>query len=237
MILFGQSYFKDWLPNLADKDAALALQGVRCVEFGELDQLKRNELETTKAFITRQIDKVRPPYGRRVVEIYRQCVFFGTTNKDTYLKDDTGNRRFKPVEVGELDFEALRRDRDQLWAEALWIYDHGLEATLDLEGDEARKAEESTHQKKMVLDESEFFVDAILSHVEGMKAGDKISGFNCDRFKVVQLWGSGGPLQRFPETERNMRFAIKALKVIGASNTRSKGYTWWKLPGGAPPKA
>lgn len=227
-ILFGQKYFTDWLPALSDKDAALGLQGIRCVEFGELDQLRRNELETTKAFVTRQVDKVRPPYGRRSLEISRQCVFFGTTNKEHYLKDDTGNRRFKPVEVGWLDFKALARDRDQLWAEALWIYENRLEATLELEG-EAREFANETQAEKMVEDESAFMVEAIRNFIKRIKAGSNITPFNFDRFKLVALFGEGAPLGKIQENGRNIQFAIKALKIIGAFKSRSKGYTWWKI--------
>jgi hypothetical protein len=227
-ILFGQKYFADWLPVLSDKDAALGLQGIRCVEFGELDQLRRNELETTKAFVTRQVDKVRPPYGRRSLEIARQCVFFGTTNQDYYLKDDTGNRRFKPIEVGELDFSALARDREQLWAEALWIYDNRLETSLDLEGDARRYVDEYQSQK-IVENESAFMVEAIRAYIRKMKNDETLTLFKFERFKLVTLFGEGAPLQKFQENSRNIHFAAKALKVIGAQKTHSKGYTWWKI--------
>lgn len=232
-ILFGQKYFTDWLPALSDKDAALGLQGIRCVEFGELDQLRRNELETTKAFVTRQVDKVRPPYGRRSLEISRQCVFFGTTNKENYLKDDTGNRRFKPIEVGWLDFKALARDRDQLWAEALFIYENRLEPTLELE-DEAKWFANKTQAEKMVEDESIIMVDAFERHQKRIENNTAITSFDYSKFKMAELFAEGGPLEKFQGHSRNIQFAAKALKIIGAKKIHTElgnRWKWTKLKG------
>jgi len=225
-ILFGQKWFSDWLPSLQDKDAALGLQGNRCVEFGELDQLRRNELETIKAFVTRQVDKVRPPYGKRTVESYRQTVFFGTTNKDKYLKDETGNRRFNPVKVGRLNFKALARDRQQLWAEAMFIYQNGLEPLLDLDNGAVAHARQ-IQSNKMVEDESTFMLEALRDfHAEQLAKED--GQFNFNKFKLVSLFKAPAAFQRWPETGRNAQFAATALRAWGAKRTRVHGESWWR---------
>ena len=101
------------------------LRGVWIVELSELDVLNRAELARAKAFLSQQTERFRLPYGRRIVQMPRQCVFIGTTNSDAWLKDETGGRRFWPVRCIRIDLEALRRDRDQLWAEAFQRYRGG----------------------------------------------------------------------------------------------------------------
>lgn len=118
----------DWyLPNLGDlsnKDSMLYLLGSWIVEIAELDSFQGVRATRIKDFISRTVDKFRPPYERVTVTKPRQCIFVGTTNDSVYLNDSTGNRRFWPVKVQKLHREALMRDRDQLWAEAVQKYEN-----------------------------------------------------------------------------------------------------------------
>ncbi len=118
-------YFTDELADLGSKDAAMQTRGVWIIELSELDSLSHSEVARIKAFMSRTTDRFRPPYGMRLLESPRQCVFAGTVNHSTYLRDETGGRRFWPVTCGRIDVDELASDRDQLWAEAKARFDAG----------------------------------------------------------------------------------------------------------------
>ena len=133
--LAGREFFSDSPVDLGGdgRRAMMQIQGVWLYEFAELDAVSAKDVTTVKAFISGQIDKLVPPYGRNKEEFARQVVFAGTTNNEAggFLKDSTGSRRFWPVTTGEIDLEGLRGIRDQLWAEAVDMHSSGAQWWLN----------------------------------------------------------------------------------------------------------
>lgn len=116
--------------DLSSKDRFVNLRGVWCQSFDELAGLLKSENETAKNFLTATFDVYRPPFGRHPVKVPRRCVFGGTVNPGGvgYLKDPTGNRRYWPIAcgaAGPMRLDALKRDREQLWAEAVHAFKTG----------------------------------------------------------------------------------------------------------------
>jgi predicted P-loop ATPase len=134
-------WFCDHLPDLSSKDSYLQLAGMWCIELAELDAIGRADASRIKSFLSSSVDRYRLPYGTRAIDVPRSSVFLGTVNHGAYLRDETGNRRFWPVRCGRIDLAALRRDRDQLWAEAVVLHANGASWWVD-SADLARLAEE-----------------------------------------------------------------------------------------------
>ena len=138
----GKSTIVRWL-NMSDEHftevtefegqrAIESLEGAWICEVSELLAMtKSKDVEAVKSFITRQNDRYRMPFDRRVSEHKRKCIFIGTTNKEQFLTDKTGNRRFYPVRVYQQGNNLYNKEKqvreyiEQCWAEALVLYEKG----------------------------------------------------------------------------------------------------------------
>jgi len=162
--ILGGDWFSDTPIDLNSKDAYGQIKGKWIVELAELDSLFRVEASRAKAFFSSPVDNYRPAYGRREREQPRQCVFAGSVNEGSYLRDPTGARRFWPVLCRRVDREAMRRDRDQLWAEAFALFNaserwwpEGEEVASALEAQEDRTEVDDWEEKvrPFLLDKAE----------------------------------------------------------------------------------
>lgn len=144
-ILVGKELYCDASESVMSKDFLQMLQGKLLIEIAELDSFTRAEVTTVKRMITCKSDRYRASYGRITEDHPRQCVFIGTTNEDTYLRDVTGARRFWPVEIGKININLLEKDRDQLFAEAVLLFKEGA-SWWEVPKDAAKCEQESRRQ-------------------------------------------------------------------------------------------
>ena len=125
--VLGGPFYGDVHPELGHRytDGLLMLHGTSIAEWAELAGMRRASSTLVKQVVSQRVDRLRPPYGRSVIELPRTFVIVGSTNEDEFLTDDTGNRRFWVLDLRHLrtgdriNLEALSGMRDQLWAEAV----------------------------------------------------------------------------------------------------------------------
>lgn len=133
----GVEYFCDDVGDISNKDSIIRLHGCWLVEIGELAKVRVADIEVTKSWVTRRSDRYRPPYEREVKDVPRHFVLAASVNPSGYgyLRDPTGNRRFWPIPIHDIDVDRIARDRDQIWAEAVHYYRRKLKwwATVDEE--------------------------------------------------------------------------------------------------------
>jgi len=161
----AKNWFTDQISDFSNKDASQELQGTWIVEMAEMDTFTKSAASSSKAFVSRRIDRFRPPFERYVRSFPRQCVFIGTVNKDDYLKDETGGRRYWCVQCSKADDKAVGAIKEQLWAEALARYRDGEKWWIDINeepelAEEARlSALQSTEEDSLLGDIAAFVKD------------------------------------------------------------------------------
>ena len=151
--LFSQAWFGDSPIPIGEKDAFIQLRTVWCYESAEMEDLSKKTAEAIKQFLSGSTDVYRAPYDREARHHARHSVMVGTTNRPEFLTDETGSRRFWPITIPDqavINVAAVREQRDQLWAEAVALYQRGdpwwltreEEADLGRADDVARYQEE-----------------------------------------------------------------------------------------------
>ena len=149
----SRGWFNDSIRTFEGKEASELLQGVWLVEIAELDAFRKTDVSRIKQFLSLRADRFRAAYGRNVKEIPRSCIFFGTTNTSEFLQDTTGNRRFWPVDTGEVRHtKTVWRDLtddevSQIWAEAYMRYQLGEDVFLSGAVEEEAKLRQEDHRE------------------------------------------------------------------------------------------
>lgn len=224
-IMAGSDNFSDQsILTLDDKAQQEAMQGVWIYEIADMAGMSRADVERVKAFASRKVDRARPAYGRARIDRPRRCVFWATTNDESYLKSQTGNRRFWPVSCGGIDLESLKRDRDQLWAEAVVLEKKWGAAPLFLP--EALWGAAKIEQDKR-LERDPW--DELLEHVKGHKVEIPTSSgweFRISSRELMEQHLRLNPDKINAVTGRRLLFSMRRLGWDGPKPLRHEGVVY-----------
>lgn len=154
----GGAFFTDEKVNVDEKDGKILMRKAWIIEWAELDSMRRaRDQEAIKAFLSQRVDEFRPPYDVSTIKAPRSCVIVGTTNNEEFLSDVTGSRRFWPLTVTKIDVAWVQREREQLLAQAVQLFNAGEQWWL--EDDYAALLEERNAHHQVTDDWAQLIAD------------------------------------------------------------------------------
>ena len=208
-IAVNSEWFTDGVTSFDGKDFYESIQGKWIIELGEGTAFQKSIKERSKQAIASQQDFYRKPYGRNPEIRKRQCVFLGTTNNYDFLKDETGDRRYYPIDVNipkatkNIDKDLTSEYIAQLWAEAVHLYKHGQSiyiqdsGVLALAEQEQRKHFDESPLQSDIYNFLEIpitthWYDASLearrNHIRAYQNGEQTAGaYRRDRISVKEI--------------------------------------------------
>lgn len=217
--VLGGPWYSDTPLVVGDKDSYIAASLSWIHEMAELASVRKADIEAYKAFTSASEDKVRPPYGRVRETFRRRCVFAGTTNDPDILQDHTGNRRYWIVPVGDIDIDSLRRDRDQLWAEAVVRYHAGEQWWLT---DAEQAMSDASHERYQV--DPDPWVPKLVDWIHRHPAQAE--------FVMVDLANNALSI-KVPDVNRHKMHLCRAFRAAGLEPQKIDGRRVWVRKNGA----
>lgn len=206
---------KGWTAELGDLRSKDTLQIVAKTWIAVADEghsLKKADSNVMKAFMTRQMDTYRAPYAHHAQDHPRRCVVWGSTNEETFLRREAGNRRFLIVECGKYDIDAVTPEYvDQVWAEAVHLYRLGERLWLD--NDESEQATEA----REVFTEENPLTGLIGSYLE---------------MPVPENWYSMSGTQRFSYRQNYLEFGSDETEPLMAQDRVCAIQVWYEILNG-----
>jgi predicted P-loop ATPase len=153
----GKTTFLNWLcpPELkdyitenigTDKDSLIALGENFIINMDELATFNRSEINALKSMLSKAYIKVRHPFGRKAILTSRRASFVGSTNKTTFLNDETGSVRWLCFELIRINWDYSKEvNINQVWAQAYELYKKGFQFDLTPTEIEENEKENKKH--------------------------------------------------------------------------------------------
>lgn len=201
-------WFSDTSFKLGDREGFLAIRGKWIIEMGELDSFNKAETTAAKLFFSGSEDTYRNPYDRYARTVKRQCVFAGTTNEESYLRDPTGNRRYWPIKCHHVRIEAISSVLNQLWAEAVEAFKGGEpfhvlpEERPLFEQEQAGRVEGDVWEEKLVEYFEKYIAGNEFSALELMQSALDLRIEHIKRPEQIRL---GGVMRRLGWTKKQVK--------------------------------
>ena len=234
-VLAGDNYFSDSMPSITRGDGVEArkhLHGKWLVEMAELAPSRKSEADDLKEFLTGTVDRVRLSYGRRDVQLRRQCVFVGTTNEDEFLRDATGGRRFWPIGVGkQIDLESLVAERDQLFGEAVAAFRSGEAWHMDpaFEAEHARPVQETARESDSWTETIAAWLTTTDGDFEDLDEGEREPEPRME-VRMSEILGTALDLSSDRQTQVAQKRAAAVMRDLGWTRQRTRTGIIWRSP-------
>jgi hypothetical protein len=214
-----REYTAKGMPDYRDKDSRIKMAENILINMDELYAMKRVEISELKSILSLEEIRDRPPYGRLTETFPRRASFCGSINSDTFLTDETGNRRFWVFEVMEAEFEKLTDDLvDKAHHQAYRLWKQGCRCYLTKsENDQLNK-----RNLKYSLDSRE--EDLLLSYFtipENEDARSKWMKIN----DIITEFEKGG----YRASGNSQTMIGKALRKHGVIQKRTKSARFYLL--------
>ena len=206
--LAGDDWFDDSMGTaMSERDERLKLHQFWFVEWAELEGvLRRKDTSGVKAFLSCQVDSVRPPYGRHTISLKRRSIIVGSTNQSEFLHDVTGNRRFWVVPVKKrINLELLSQERDRIWAAAVALYRSGYSVFLSDEEETTASECNETYQSE------DPWLPKIVSYLRNN---------HLDEVSTPELLSQALEIEPGRQNKRDQMRASDVLKSLGWSAQR-----------------
>lgn len=210
--LFGREYHSEDKVTPGERDAIQVMRRVWVYELAELAVARSTDMRDLRRWVSQETETTRFAYGRLPETVPRRCVFAATVNPEQnrrLVDDPAGKRRWWLVSCERpLDPEAVRRDRDQLWAEALFLYRARMPHWI------SKIAESENERRHEAIDTAQFshpWLDTLWLHLEALQAQEGALPESLGTGEVLELMGV--PMER--RNEKNASIAAQCLRALG----------------------
>lgn len=216
LMAIGGDWFAEQKHGVSDKDFYITIRGKALVEISELEAFSNEAITKVKQAITCRVDSIRDPYDRHSEDRPRQCVLVGTTNKKDWNHDETGARRFWPIECnGEIDVASITKFREQFFAEAVARYRAG-ESWWEMPAELTKKEQDARFEDDLWRDDILKTANELykIKTIKEIRIQDIISG---DPFNV--------PIER--QDQKMLKRVAKILRKAGWDKIHTeRGKVW-----------